>query len=341
MIQPCYIIAEAGVNHNGSFELACKLIDEAKKAKADAVKFQTFKTEKILTQSAFMADYQKTNTGSDISQFEMVKRLEFSFEKFKALKSYAEGAGIAFLSTPDDEESLDFLSDTLDLPLIKIGSGEITNLPFLRKIANKQKPIILSTGMSTLGEVERSVRAIQSRNSKKLVLLHCTTNYPCSPEEVNLRAMLTLKQAFSLDVGYSDHTLGSEISIAAVALGAKFIEKHLTLSHNLSGPDHAASMEPQQFSEMTRQIRATERALGNGIKWPNPSEEIIKSSVRRRVVAASNLPAGHQLTISDLCFKRSNTGIFVEHLDQILGMITTCDLKADNPIEYCFLTNTD
>ena len=337
-MKPVYIIAEAGVNHNGDYRLACQLIDAAKDAQADAVKFQTFKTEKILTRSAAMADYQKTNLSNNETQFQMVKRLELSFDQFAALKAYADTVGIDFLSTPDDEDSLDFLSDTLGLTWLKIGSGEVTNLPFLRKIANKKKPLILSTGMSTLGEVERAVRVIRQCNQHGLVLLHCTTNYPCPPDEVNLRAMLTMAQAFNLEVGYSDHTLGSEIAVAAVALGAGVIEKHLTLSHDLDGPDHAASLEPQEFAEMVRQIRVVEAALGNGIKWPSPSEEVIKPAVRRRIVAARNLSAGHQLSIDDLCFKRANQGMFVEHVDEILGMVLCCDLIADHPVEFSFLT---
>lgn len=329
-----YIIAEAGVNHNGKVELARQLVDAAKAAGADAVKFQTFKTEKILTRSAGMAEYQKENIGSDCTQFQMIRALELSCADFADLKVYAESIGIDFLSTPDDDDSLDFLADELCLPWIKIGSGEVTNLPFLRCIAAKQKPLILSTGMSTLGEVERAVRLLREATSQELVLLHCTTNYPCPPEEVNLRAMLTLKQAFNLRVGYSDHTIGCEVPVAAVALGAEFIEKHLTLDKSMNGPDHRASLDPLEFAEMVRQIRAIEKALGDGIKWPNPSEEKIKSLVRRRIVAARDLPAGTLLDWADLCFKRANHGIFVEQAEAVVGRTLNCAMEEDVPLEW-------
>jgi N,N'-diacetyllegionaminate synthase len=331
---PVYIIAEAGVNHNGKFELARKLIDAAKATGADAVKFQTFKTEKILTQNASMATYQKNNLGSEDTQYQMIKALELSYGDFSNLKAYAESIGIDFLSTPDDEDSLDYLADELKLPWIKIGSGEVTNLPFLRRIAAKQKPLILSTGMSTLGEVERAVRIIREITKQELILLHCTTNYPCPPEEVNLRAMQTLKQAFNLKVGYSDHTIGSEVPVAAVALGAEIIEKHLTLDKDMVGPDHRASLDTAEFAEMVRQVRAIEKALGDGIKWPNPSEEKIKPLVRRRIVAAHDLPAGTCLDWAHLCFKRADQGLFVEQADSLIGRCITSDLVTDSPLDW-------
>jgi len=329
-MSPVYVIAEAGVNHNGDPALARQLIDAAKAARGDAVKFQTFKTEKILTRTASMADYQKENLGSEDTQFQMIKALELSFAHFEELKAHAKAIGIEFLSTPDDEDSLDFLSDQMDLPWLKIGSGEVTNLPYLRRIAAKQKPMILSTGMSTLGEVERAVRTIREVNpGQELVLLHCTTNYPCPPEEVNLRAMLTLQRAFGGRVGYSDHTVGTEVPVAAVALGAEMIEKHLTLDKSMEGPDHRASMDPSEFKEMVRQIRVTEQALGNGIKWPNPSEERIKALVRRRVVASRDLPAGTVIEWPLLAFKRADEGIAVEHADQLIGSRLKVAVRED------------
>ncbi len=333
-----YIIAEAGVNHNGDVALARQLVDAAKEAGADAVKFQTFKTEKILTRNASMAEYQKENLGSDETQFQMIKALELSYADFAGLKAYAESIGIDFLSTPDEEDSLDFLADELNLPWIKIGSGEVTNLPFLRRIADKQRPMILSTGMSTLGEVERAVHVIREVSDQELVLLHYTTNYPCPPEEVNLRAMLTLGQAFHLRTGYSDHTLGSEVPVAAVALGAEFIEKHLTLDKTMEGPDHKASLDPEEFSAMVRQIRAVEQALGNGIKWPNPSEEAIKPLVRRRVVASHNIPKNKTITLDDLSFKRANSGIYAENYNQIIGSKARSEINDDSPIELSKLS---
>lgn len=329
-----YIIAEAGVNHNGKVELARQLIDAAKVAGADAVKFQTFKTEKILTRNTSMATYQKNNVESEDTQYEMIKALELSYEDFAGLQGYAAEVGIDFLSTPDEEYSLNFLADELALPWIKIGSGEVTNLPFLRQIASKQKPMILSTGMSTLGEVERAVQVIRESTKQELVLLHCTTNYPCPVEEVNLRAMQTLKQAFNLRVGYSDHTLGSEVPVAAVALGAEIIEKHLTLDKTMTGPDHLASLDTAEFTEMVRQIRGVEKALGNGIKWPNPSEEKIKPLVRRRIVAAHDLAAGTSLDWAHLSFKRADRGLFVEQVDSIIGRCLATSLVVDEPLDW-------
>lgn len=329
-----YVIAEAGVNHNGDLGLAHRLIDAAKAAGADAVKFQTFKTEEILTRTTSMAQYQKENLGVEETQFQMIKALELTFYQFAELKAYAESIGIDFLSTPDDEDSLDFLSDELDLPWLKIGSGEVTNLPFLRKIAAKQKRMILSTGMSTIGEVERSVRTIRGLNQHELMLLHCTTNYPCPPEEVNLRAMQTLQRAFDVRVGYSDHTLGSEVAVAAVALGAELIEKHLTLDRSMEGPDHKASLNPAEFGEMVRQVRAIEVALGNGVKWPNPSEEKIKQLVRRRVVAARDLASGTDLQWEHLQFKRADQGIYVDHADLLIGSRLKAAISQDTPLSW-------
>lgn len=329
-----YIIAEAGVNHNGDIGFARRLVQAAKEAGADAVKFQTFKTEKILTRSASMADYQKDNLGSEDTQFQMIKALELTYDDFSDLQSYAASLGIDFLSTPDEEDSLDFLADELSLPWIKIGSGEVTNLTFLRRIAAKQRPMILSTGMSTLGEVERAVRLLRQINQQELVLLHCTTNYPCPSQEVNLRAMLTLRQAFNARIGYSDHTVGSEVPVAAVALGAEMIEKHLTLDKAMEGPDHRASLDPLEFKEMVRQIRSIEVALGDGVKWPNASEELIKPLVRRRIVAARDLPAGIQLNWEHLCFKRANQGLYVEEAEMLIGRQLTKPLSEDTEFDW-------
>lgn len=329
-----YVIAEAGVNHNGDMGLARQLIDAAKAAGADAVKFQTFKTEEILTRTASMAEYQKENLGVEETQFQMIKALELTFDQFAELKAYAESIGIDFLSTPDDGDSLDFLSDELDLPWLKIGSGEVTNLPFLRKIAAKQKRMIMSTGMATIGEVERAVRTIRELNQHELLLLHCTTNYPCPPEEVNLRAMLTLQRAFDVRVGYSDHTIGSEVAVAAVALGAELLEKHVTLDRNMEGPDHKASLNPAEFGEMVRQIRAVEVALGDGVKWPNPSEEKIKQLVRRRVVAARDLASGTVVQWEHLQFKRADGGIYVDHAELLIGSRLRTAVSQDAPLSW-------
>lgn len=313
------IIAEAGVNHNGSIELAFRLIEAAKASGADIIKFQTFKTEKIITKSTRTADYQVQNTGGQDDQLEMIKKLELSYEEFRKLKVHSKKIGIEFLSTPDEEDSLDFLIDELGLKIVKIGSGELNNFPYLTRIARKNLPIIMSTGMATLGEVERAIDVIRSDTDAKITLLHCTTNYPCPMEEVNIQAMCTLATAFKLDVGYSDHTLGMEVPIAAVALGACVIEKHFTLDRTMEGPDHAASMDPDEFHQMVSAIRNIEKALGDGVKRPNPSENRIKEVVRKRVVAARDLAVGEILTPDSLVMKRSNEGLFAEHLELVLG----------------------
>mgnify|MGYP000041326033 CR=1 FL=1 len=314
-----FIIAEAGVNHNGDINLAYKMIDAAKEAGVDCIKFQTFKTEKIIMEDAKKAEYQEENSIKNETQYEMVKKLELSYNEFKSLKEYCDRVGIIFLSTPDENESLDFLSDELNLDTIKIGSGEVTNYLFLEDVAKKNKKIILSTGMATLGEVEKAIEIIRKYNNQKLILLHCTTNYPCPMEEVNLRAMLTLKNAFNIEVGYSDHTLGIEVPIAAVALGAKVIEKHFTLDKNLEGPDHIASLEPNELKEMVLKIRNIEIALGDGIKKPNKSEEKIKKVVRRKIVTNNILKKGNIIKKENLILKRANEGIEAEFIDMVIG----------------------
>ena len=329
-----FIIAEAGVNHNGNINLAYKMVDEAKKAGVDCIKFQTFKTEKIITKDAKKAEYQEKNTENKEMQYEMLKKLELTYDEFKKLKKYCEEKEIMFLSTPDEEESLNFLIDELNMEIIKIGSGEISNYIYLEKIAQKNKPIILSTGMSTLGEVEKALEIIKKYNNQKITLLHCTTNYPCPIEEVNLSAMLTLKEAFKLDVGYSDHTLGIEIPIAATALGATVIEKHFTLDKNLDGPDHKASLDSLELTKMVEAIRNIEKALGNGIKQPNASENKIKEVVRRKIIIFKNLKKGHILKEEDLIFKRSNNGIEAEFYKIIIGKKIKRDLKEETIISW-------
>lgn len=347
----CFIVAEAGVNHNGKLELAKKLVDVAVEAKADAVKFQTFKAEKVASIFADKAKYQKKTTDAGESQFEMIKKLELSFNDFAKLKEYCDKKGIIFLSTPFDYESVDFLESLV--PLYKIGSGEITNFPFLQYIAKKGKPIILSTGMSTLGEVEEAVNTIINANSSffisttphlsfsvhhpsstidyPLILLHCVSNYPASFEEINLKAMLTLKEAFKLPVGYSDHTLGIEIPTSAVALGAKVIEKHFTLDKNLPGPDHKASLEPHELKAMITAIRNIEKALGNGIKKSNKSEFEIMKVARRSLVAARDIKAGETIREEDMVIKRPSIGVSPKFREIIIGMYLNKDIKKDEP----------
>jgi len=339
----CFIIAEAGVNHNGSINLAYKLVDKAKESGANAIKFQTFKTKKIVSRKAEMASYQKENMRYQESQFDMLNKLELSYEDFRKIKKYCDDIGITFLSTPDEEESLDFLVDDLKVPAIKIGSGEITNLPFLKLVAMKNVSIILSTGMANLSEIEEAINVIfQNQNSEDssilppLTLLHCTTNYPTPFEEVNLKAMLTLKEAFKLPVGYSDHTLGIEVSIAAVALGARIIEKHFTLDKNLPGPDHKASLEPDELKMMIKAIRNTEIAMGDGIKRPNKSEVEIMKVVRKTLVAARNIRKGKIIEETDITIKRAGTGIPPKFMDIIVGMKINKDIEKDTPFDWSF-----
>lgn len=329
-----YIIAEAGVNHNGSVEQALRLCDAAQQAGVDAVKFQTFKTENILVKDSPMAEYQKTNTGSDESQFDMVKKLELSFEDFKTINQYCKKIGIEFLSTPDDEESLDFLIDDIGLDIIKVGSGEVNNIPYLRSIGSKNRKVILSTGMSTIGEVETAYNELLKSGALEVILLHCTTNYPCPPEEVNLLAMNTLRDTFKCSVGYSDHTLGIQIPIAAVALGAEIIEKHFTLDKDMPGPDHKASLNPLELKEMTDSIRQVETALGDGIKKPNPSEVEVRKVIQRSIVASKEINAGETLSEENLTTKRaSSKGIPSGNWDEIVGSKAHKSYQPDELIE--------
>jgi N-acetylneuraminate synthase len=330
-----FIIAEAGVNHNGDINLAYKLADVAKEAGVDAIKFQTFRTEKIISKYADMASYQKKNLSTNKSQYEMVKKIELSYKEFKKIKYYCDEIKIMFLSTPDEEYSLDFLVDELYIPFVKIGSGEVTNLPYLRKIAAKNKPLIMSTGMANLGEVEEAINTIKYVNpNTEISLLHCTTNYPTPYEEVNLKAIQTLAAAFKLPVGYSDHTLGIEVPVAAVAMGAKIIEKHFTLDKKLPGPDHKASLEPDELKEMVKAIRNIEVALGDGIKKPNKSEIEIMKVARRSLVAIKNIRAGEIIKESDITIKRPGTGIPPKFIEIIIGMKLANDIKDDEPFRW-------
>ena len=327
-----YIIAEAGVNHNGDIQLAKKLCDVAKDAGVDAVKFQTWKTENIVTQEAPLAAYQEQNISSKgDSQFEMLKKLELSYDDFVELQNYCETIGVRFLSTPDDEESLEFLSG-LNLDFIKIGSGEVNNIPYLRKIGAKKQPVILSTGMSFLGDIERAYNILLESGASSVKLLHCTSNYPCPMNEVNLNAMLTLKAAFKCEVGYSDHTLGIEVPIAAVALGATIIEKHFTLDKNMDGPDHKASLNPEELKEMVQSIRNIEIALGNGIKCPNNSETETSKVVWKSIVAAEIIEKGSVFTEENLTVKRTGEGIPASLWDLVIGKKAKRTFMSDEVI---------
>lgn len=332
-VSKIYIIAEAGVNHNGRLDLAYKLCDEAKHAGVDAVKFQTWKTELIVTEQTSLAAYQIENiTNKEESQFEMLKKLELSYPDFISIKKYCEEIGIQFLSTPDEEESLDFLC-SLGMPLIKVGSGEVTNIPYLRKIGSKGLPIILSTGMSILGDVELAYQTLQKAGADDITLLHCTTNYPCPMSEVNLRAMITLKHAFKCPVGYSDHTVGIEVPIAAASMGATIIEKHFTLDKTMEGPDHSASIDPSELCEMVRCIRNIEMAMGDGVKKPNHSEEVISTVVRKTIVARRDIHIDEILCEDNLTVKRANEGISPVFWDSVVGEKAAVSYKKDDIIK--------
>jgi len=331
--EPCFIIAEAGVNHNGDIELAKKLIDVAKEAGADAVKFQTFKAENVVIKHTPKADYQVENTKSNESQYDMLKKLELSEDEFRELYRYAKNKGIMFLSTPFDFESVDFLEE-LGVPAFKISSTDLTNLPFLEYIAEKGKPIILSTGMGTLGEIEEAVSAIKNAGNENIILLHCITSYPAKIESLNLRVIKTLKEAFKLPVGFSDHSLGIYAPIAAVALGAVVIEKHFTLDKNLPGPDHKASLNPEELREMIRGIRLIEKALGDGIKRPTSEEMKIKKVARRSIVAKVNIPRGAIITKEMIAFKRPGIGLPPKYYNEVIGKKARRDIKADELIHW-------
>ena len=327
-----YIIAEAGVNHNGSLELAKKLVDVAIDAGVDAVKFQTFKAENMVTQYADKAKYQAASTGEG-NQFQMLKKLELSFEEYNTLNEYCKKQGITFLSTPFDSESVDLLKK-LNIPLYKISSGDLTNLPLLDYIARLKKPMIVSTGMCSLGEVEKAINTIQNAGNTEITLLHCTSNYPTMYEDVNLKAMNTLKDAFKLPVGYSDHTLGIEVAIAAVAMGAKVIEKHFTTDNTLEGPDHKASLEPAALKQMVLSIRNIEEAFGDGVKKCRENEKNTRDVARKSIVASQVIKKGELITIEEVTFKRPGLGISPEFLNMIVGRTASCDIDRDEIITF-------
>ena len=327
-----FIIAEAGVNHNGSCDLALKLCDAAKKTGADAVKFQTWKTDAIITKDVAQAEYQVKNTGRVMSQYEMLKSLELSYDDFRKIKAHCDSIGILFLSTADEQESLDFLVE-LGVPMLKIGSGEITNIPFLRYAGSKNIPVILSTGMSSLAEVDVAYRILQQAGTDDITLLHCTTSYPCPIDTVNLKAMQTLADAFHCPVGYSDHTIGDEVAIAAVALGAVVVEKHFTLDVTMEGPDHAASTTPDDFTAMVQKIRHIEKALGTGVKIPAINEKEISRVVLKRIVANCNIAKGEIFNENNLTVKRNERGSSASLGDTVIGRKASRDYAAEEGIE--------
>ncbi len=325
--QPCFIIAEAGVNHNGDLDLAHQLIDVAIDVGADAIKFQTFRAEHLSTADAPKATYQLETTNAGESQFEMLRRLELDAAAHAALIAHCRDKHMVFLSTPFDEASADLL-ETLGVSAFKTPSGEITNLPYLSHVAHKNKPMIVSTGMAFLGEVETAVRTIEATGNNALALLHCVSNYPANPADINLRAMLTMARAFNVEVGYSDHTPGIEVALAAVTLGACIIEKHFTLDQNLPGPDHQASAEPAELAALVRGIRIVEAALGDGRKQPAASEANTAAVARKSLVAAYDIPAGTALTETMIAFKRPGTGLPPAMREYLIGRVTRRAISA-------------
>jgi N-acetylneuraminate synthase/N,N'-diacetyllegionaminate synthase len=330
--EPAFVIAEAGVNHNGELDLAFQLVDAAVAAGADAVKFQTFIADELLTAEAVKADYQKTTTGEQESQLEMIKRLELSFDDFRKLKTYCDDRGITFLSTPFDLTSVDFLRE-LDLVVFKISSGDLTNHPLLRHVASQNRPVILSTGMSDMDEVREALAVVHNAGNNDVILLQCVTNYPAAAEDINLKAMLSMQSAFDVNVGYSDHTLGIEVALAAVALGACVIEKHFTLNKNFAGPDHRASLEPDEFKAMVDGIRKVEAALGNGLKVPAASEAGNAAVARRSIVAARDISVGTVITLAEIAFKRPGTGLPPRMAEHLLGKTARVNVAAGSLLQ--------
>ncbi|MFA6414395.1 MAG: N-acetylneuraminate synthase [Candidatus Paceibacterota bacterium] len=334
---PVFVIAEAGVNHNGDSALAKKLIDAAAAAGADAIKFQTFTPEELVSEAAPQAAYQTANTGKEESQISMLRDLVLPYGDHQALKSYAEGKGLVFLSTPFSIPDADFL-ETLGMAAYKIPSGELTNIPFLAHIARKGKPIILSTGMATLEEVREALDTLAGNGATEIALFHCTTEYPTPPADINLRAMQKLAQEFGLPTGLSDHSEGISVPVAAVALGAQLIEKHFTLDRTLPGPDHKASLEPDELKKMIGDIRIIERALGSSEKKPVAGELETARVVRKSVVARRDILIGTRITAEDIYIVRPGTGIPPKHFDEILGKTARETISQATPLEWNMLS---
>ena len=325
--QPCFVIAEAGVNHNGDLALANRLVDIAAEAGADAVKFQTFRADAIASRTAPKARYQLDVTSRDESQLEMLRKLELTPEMHRAVSAHCRAKGILFLSTPFDEASADFL-DELGVVAFKMASGEITNLPFVAHVARKVKPMLVSTGMSNIAEVAEALRTIAENGNPPTLLFQCTSNYPAAPSDINLRAMQTMSHAFGVPVGYSDHTAGIEISLAAVALGACILEKHFTIDRNLPGPDHKASLEPAELGALVRGVRAVEAALGHGRKEPVANELSTRDIARKSLVATRDIARGSVIGENDVVRLRPGTGISASRAPTVLGRKLKSDIAA-------------
>jgi N,N'-diacetyllegionaminate synthase len=327
---PCFIIAEAGVNHDGWLDRAHRLVSAAADAGADAVKFQMFSANRLATAEAPQAAYQEARVGRE-SQRDMLRRLELGAEAHRELAAASRARGLLFLSTPFDEQSADCLHD-IGVPAFKIPSGEITNFPLLTHIARFGKPVLLSTGMSTLGDVDRAVTTLRENGCVEIVLLQCTSCYPADPRDANLHAMETLARVFDVPVGFSDHTLGHEAALAAVALGAAVVEKHLTLDRAATGPDHAASLEPPAFASLVRSIRTVEQALGDPLKRPVAGEREVAAAARRSLVASRDIAAGSRITSGDLVLRRPGTGLSWDASVTILGRVARIDIAVGSLI---------
>lgn len=327
---PVFIIAEAGVNHNRRLDLALKLVDAVADTGADAVKFQTFRAEQVVTEAGVMADYQKKNIGKTESQLDMLRKLEFSESWYPKVIAHCKKRGIIFLSTPHGSfDSIDLLQK-LGVPAFKFGSGDLTTLPILEYAAKFGKLMILGTGMATMTEVKETIKTIKKAGNSKIVMLHCTTNYPCPPEEVNLRAMQTMMRGLDVLVGYSDHTVGSQVPVMAVTLGACVIEKHLTLDNNMPGPDHKASADPTVFRKMVDEIRKVEVIMGSSVKKPLPGEVKLQSVVRRSIVAVKDIKKGEKFSRDNIGLKRPGTGLASKYFSRIIDKKAVADIKKDS-----------
>lgn len=326
------IIAEAGVNHNGDFNIAVRMADAARAAGADIVKYQTFYPEELASSFAEKASYQKETTNAGEGQLDMLRKLALRPEEYGKLKAYCDKIGIGFASTPFDLKSIELL-DAIDMPFWKIPSGEVTNLPYLLAIAKTKKPVVMSTGMCEMNEIGAALDVLRTNGTPKITLLHCNTEYPTPFRDVNLRAMQTLRERFGVDVGYSDHTTGIEVPIAAAALGAAVIEKHFTLDRGMEGPDHKASLEPDELTAMVTAVRHIEEALGDGVKTVTPSERKNQDVVRKSIVARCAIKQGEMLTEENITVKRPGGGIEAMRWFDILGLPAARDFNADEPIE--------
>jgi len=325
--EPCFVIAEAGINHNGKLKLAKRLVQEAVKAGADAIKFQTFKASSVVIKNIGTATYVEKNIGKKISQFDLLKKFELGYEKFKEIKKCCDDYNIIFLSTPHSFDAIDFLENLA--PAYKFGSGDINNIPSLQYAAEKGKPMIIGTGMSTIEEIKTAITKIKAKNNNQIVALHCTTNYPCSNEETNLKAITTMQNELDCLVGYSDHTQGDLASTIAVALGACVVEKHFTLDRSLPGPDHKASIEPKELKKFIEQIRTTEIMLGSEEKKPTKSEKKIMKYVRKSIVAKKFIPKGTVISHEMITMKRPGTGLKPSQIKNLIGKKTKINISKD------------